>query len=293
MHRASLGFSELPRHQDTFASPLVQSTGPWLPRSTGSNLTEEIVSFLTRAEKDDMPVVYLSVGTNAEWSVELARVVIQAFADSIHEFRVVWSIKDYQRQGVLADAGQSVPSNVLMVSWVNQLKLLESPVVKVFITHCGFGSLQEGLWTGTPMLAMPMMLESDQITHAAHIRDFLRVGLSFDARPLQDKITASSLKSKLSALLEDGEANVFARRAAAYSKQMQSLHGRERAAAMVRAVAEGEIADTWVPLEHRLPWWQAMSLDIYGVVGVMVAVVGAVRCACGCYGCFGGKIKVE
>lgn len=72
--------------------PLVQWTGPWLPRN-GPGLGPDVKRFL-----DEGPFIYLSLGTNAEWDCAEAL----KFSNALHHVakvwgtRVLWSVKDYQ-----------------------------------------------------------------------------------------------------------------------------------------------------------------------------------------------------
>ena len=108
----------------------------------------------------------------------------------------------------------------MTVDFVDELAVLMHPNVRAFASHCGMGSLQEALFAGVPLLAMPAMLESDQVTNAARAVGNLRVGLSFDARPGHDEITADALKSKLRRLVLDG--SEFRTNAARHSTQYRS-----------------------------------------------------------------------
>ena len=44
---------------------------------------------------------------------------------------------------------------LLVSPWVPQLAVLAHPATKLFVTHCGINSLNEGLAAGKPLLGMP------------------------------------------------------------------------------------------------------------------------------------------
>ena len=49
--------------------------------------------------------------------------------------------------------------NVLTVNWMPQNAVLNHPNTKLFITHCGLGSLIEGICHAVPLLGIPVMLD--------------------------------------------------------------------------------------------------------------------------------------
>ena len=56
-------------------------------------------------------------------------------------------------------------SNILLKKWCPQQDILAHPNVKLFITHGGFLSTEEGVYHGSPMLYIPGF--SDQFVNAA------------------------------------------------------------------------------------------------------------------------------
>ena len=58
-----------------------------------------------------------------------------------------------------------LPENIRAYSFVPQTEVLRH--TDVFLTHCGMNSVNEALYFGVPMVAMPFM--NDQITNAARI----------------------------------------------------------------------------------------------------------------------------
>ncbi len=111
--------------------PLVQYTGPWLPRPS-KGLDSETQAFL-----DQGPFVYVSIGTNAEWVCSEAKI----FSDALSQLqmRVLWSVKSEQSQRCEIKATSAY---VRIVPFVDQLAVLQHKNVKVFVSHCGWSSLQ-------------------------------------------------------------------------------------------------------------------------------------------------------
>jgi glucuronosyltransferase len=277
LHGSFRGLGEVSRNQKTLGSPMVQSTGPWLPRST--SVSSEIGALLE--DVDAAPIVFISIGTNAYWTSEMIDVFVGALLelDKTNELRVLWSIKDMDIVGFLepglerASASLADLSNVLtVVPFVDQLAVLQSNSVAAFVSHCGLGSVQEALFTGIPVLAMPMMLGSDQITNAARLVE-LGVAESFDSRPGKDVITTETLLTKLRALTANGDENHYKANALAFSRISHRLQGPKRAADWLEIEMETG-SHFMIGVEEQLSWVEKNSLDVYAVL-MLLAVIGS------------------
>ncbi|MGW3404906.1 macrolide-inactivating glycosyltransferase [Streptomyces zhihengii] len=122
----------------------------------------------------------------------------------------------------LADLGE-VPANVEVHRWVPQLSVLRQ--ADAFITHAGAGGSQEGLATGTPMVAVPQAV--DQFGNA----DML-VDLGVARRLSSDEATAHDLREAVLSLVADPE---VARRLAEIRAGMEREGGTRRAADLIEA----------------------------------------------------------
>ncbi|GAA2246300.1 macrolide-inactivating glycosyltransferase [Streptomyces amakusaensis] len=116
-----------------------------------------------------------------------------------------------------------VPASVEVSHWVPQLAILRE--ADAFITHAGAGGSQEGLSTGTPMVAVPQAV--DQFGNA----DML-VGLGVARRLDSATATAEELREAVLALTSDPE---VARRLAEIREQMAGEGGTPAAADLIEA----------------------------------------------------------
>ncbi|MFJ9583664.1 macrolide-inactivating glycosyltransferase [Streptomyces acidicola] len=116
-----------------------------------------------------------------------------------------------------------VPANVEVRDWVPQLAVLRQ--ADAFITHAGAGGSQEGLATGTPMVAVPQAV--DQFGNA----DMLQ-SLGVARHVPMEEATAGALREAVLGLVGDPE---VARRLAAIQKQMAEEGGTRRAADLIEA----------------------------------------------------------
>ena len=268
LHGSFGGLAEVSRIQHTLSSPLVQSTGPWLPRA--SSLSKEVDKFLNSAGP---PTVFVSIGTNANWNSEMSNVMVETIMEvrKLEQLKVLWSIKDKDFQEfvspVMNYASTSVEElsdTLMVVPFVDQLAVLESDNVVVFVTHCGFGSMQEAIHTGTPVLAMPMMLESDQVTNAARLVE-LGMAEPFDSRPGEDVISSEEMLKKLLALVNEKS---YHEKATKLSLASNMLKGPRRAAEWLEIEVETGTDVFMVGIENHLSWIERSSLDCYLILSL-------------------------
>jgi hypothetical protein len=282
LHGSLPGLAEFPRIQLSLASPLFRSTGPWLPRQSSSPLAEPVLQFL---EGTARPVVFVAIGSNAEMSALIAESIVGALLqqardtpDESRRFRVLWSIKPACETKVLTPAltklGAVSTNDLMLVPFVDQFLVLQHPNVKTFVSHCGFGSFQEALFTGTPLLAMPMMLDSDQVTNGVRAVQ-LGVALSFDCRPGFDECNSATLLRKMSVLVGDSPVGDTLRaNAARLSAHSKLMKGPARGADWLQVALEAGTAHM-LPLDSQVGWVQLHSLDLYACFLLVFVLLAA------------------
>ncbi|MFE4450352.1 macrolide-inactivating glycosyltransferase [Streptomyces sp. NPDC056796] len=116
-----------------------------------------------------------------------------------------------------------VPDNIEVHPWVPQTAVLRQ--ADAFITHAGAGGSQEGLATGTPMVAVPQAV--DQFGNA----DMLQA-LGVARHLPKEEADAASLRAAVLALVDDPE---VAGRLAAIRERMAGEGGTVRAADLIEA----------------------------------------------------------
>ena len=116
-----------------------------------------------------------------------------------------------------------IPANVEVSSWVPQLAVLRQ--ADLFVTHAGAGGSQEGLATGTPMIAVPQAV--DQFGNA----DMLQ-SLGVARHVPTEEATAETLRATALALVDDPE---VARRLKDIHAGMAEEGGTQRAADLIEA----------------------------------------------------------
>ncbi|NEE51025.1 glycosyl transferase, partial [Streptomyces sp. SID8455] len=136
-------------------------------------------------------VLLVSLGSSFTKQPAFYRECVAAFGD-LPGWHVVLQIGAHVDPDELGD----VPANVEVHAWVPQLAVLKQ--ADAFITHAGAGGSQEGLATGTPMVAVPQAV--DQFGNA----DMLQA-LGVARHVPMEEADAATLRAAVLALLGDPE----------------------------------------------------------------------------------------
>lgn len=102
--------------------------------------------------------------------------------------------QDYEAR-VLANQGKSV-------KWAPQQKVLVHPSIGCFVSHCGWNSITEGLYSGVPFLCWPYFC--DQFLNQSYVCEVWKVGVRLKARE-DGIITKEEIKSKVEYVMGDAE----------------------------------------------------------------------------------------
>ncbi|MFJ3715535.1 macrolide-inactivating glycosyltransferase [Streptomyces sp. NPDC090057] len=230
--RAWLAENGITRHPDPFVGRPDRSLVliPKVLQPHADRVDERVYSFVgacqgDRADQGDWQrpagaekVVLVSLGSAFTKRPAFYRECVRAFG-GLPGWHLVLQIG---RQVTPAELGD-VPANVEVHSWVPQLAILRQ--ADLFVTHAGAGGSQEGLATGTPMIAVPQAV--DQFGNA----DVLQ-SLGVARRLPTEEATADRLRDAALALTGDPE---VARRLKEIQAQMAEEGGTRRAADLIEA----------------------------------------------------------
>ncbi|KAL5542764.1 hypothetical protein UlMin_010474 [Ulmus minor] len=112
----------------------------------------------------------------------------------------------------------------MMVRWCSQVKVLSSPSLGCFVTHCGWNSSLESLAFGVPMVALPRM--ADQITNAKLIEDLWKTGVR--VKPNKDGVVeGDEIKRCLDLVMGEEERGKEIRRNANKLKELAREAAKE------------------------------------------------------------------
>lgn len=136
----------------------------------------------------DRKLIYISLGSTNTDFVDFYKTCISAFCNT--DYYVCMSI------GRKCDVSQlgEIPLNFMVKSFLPQLEILRR--ADVFITHAGFNSVNEALYFGVPMLALPQV--NDQHMVAKRLVS-MQLGMTESIKELSPEI----LRSKTETLTMD------------------------------------------------------------------------------------------
>ncbi len=160
-------------------------------------------------------LIYISLGSVNTDFVDFYKMCISAFRDTA--YIVYMSIG---RKNKVSELGE-IPDNFVVDNFLPQRELLN--YADAFITHAGFNSVNEAIYAGVPMLALPLV--NDQMMTAKRIAELV-LGLSEDMKTL----TADKLIEKTELLLADDK---FKDNCMALSAEIKDAAGLERAVSKI------------------------------------------------------------
>ncbi|MEV8366503.1 macrolide-inactivating glycosyltransferase [Streptomyces niveus] len=170
-------------------------------------------------------VLLVSLGSANTKQPGFYRACVEAFGD-LPGWHVVLQIGKFVDPSELGE----IPGNIEVHPWVPQLAILKK--ADAFITHAGAGGSQEGLATGTPMLAIPLAV--DQFGNADTL---VQLGVARQL-PMED-VTAEALREAVTALVADPE---VARRGEEIKQDMAKEGGTHQAADIIESALPARTA---------------------------------------------------
>ena len=151
--------------------------------SISSRLTQE--NFDLTAIKGKSPI-YISLGTVFNQAIDFYKLCFNAFGNTDHT--VVMSIGEKTQ---ITDLGE-IPKNFIVKNYVPQTEVLK--YTKLFITHGGMNSTNEGLYYGVPLIVIPQ--SADQPIIAQQVTD-IGAGIKLQMQSL----TANQLREAVDHVL--------------------------------------------------------------------------------------------
>eukprot|EP00408_Alexandrium_pacificum_P065561 CAMPEP_0171175944 /NCGR_PEP_ID=MMETSP0790-20130122/11486_1 /TAXON_ID=2925 /ORGANISM="Alexandrium catenella, Strain OF101" /LENGTH=513 /DNA_ID=CAMNT_0011640829 /DNA_START=46 /DNA_END=1587 /DNA_ORIENTATION=- len=148
--------------------PRVHAVGPCLSDRDPLDVDEHLLPWLDGAASARQRVLYVAFGTLANGFLTPAAVgtLLNAFAGLGDSWRVLWSLPR-QQQALLAQSGRAVDEARLRVEpFVRQRAVLAHPAVRVFLTHAGQSSTNEGIAAARPLVCMPLFCDQYEMAES-------------------------------------------------------------------------------------------------------------------------------
>ncbi|RNB91749.1 glycosyl transferase family 1 [Brevibacillus fluminis] len=153
--------------------------------SISSRFTQEAFDFSAIKGKS---LIYISLGTIVNQSIDFYKLCFRAFENTEHT--ILMSIGNKVQIFDLGD----IPKNFVVKSYVPQTEVLKH--TKLFITHGGMNSTNEGLYYGVPLVVLPQ--SADQPVIAERVAN-IGAGISLQMQSL----TAYQLRETAEHVLQD------------------------------------------------------------------------------------------
>ncbi|CAI8939235.1 MULTISPECIES: macrolide family glycosyltransferase [Bacillus] len=153
--------------------------------SISTQSTKENFDFTTIKGKSP---IYISLGTVFNQAIDFYKLCFKAFENTDHT--VVMSIGEKTQ---ISDLGE-IPKNFIVKNYVPQTEVLK--YTKLFITHGGMNSTNEGLYYGIPLIVIPQ--SADQPVIAQQVAN-LGSGITLQMQEL----TANQLSETVDHVLRD------------------------------------------------------------------------------------------
>ncbi|CAG8832470.1 20014_t:CDS:2, partial [Gigaspora margarita] len=146
--------------------PLHQEIGPVLP-DTYPNLTSDLDSFLNAHPR----TMYFALGTNVFTSPQNIAVLLKSCLELINQNiidGVIWATVKINITELMSFSNTDLPiSDILnnnyphihITKFAPQFAILSHENTKVFLSHGGASSSHESIYTATPMLVLPIMVD--------------------------------------------------------------------------------------------------------------------------------------
>jgi len=156
----------------------------------GSSLWRSDTNCLTWLNKwEPSSVVYVNFGSIAVMTAEHLKEFAWGLANSKLPF--LW----IKRADIVGDDSAALPQEFFdeikdrgyITSWCRQEKVLSHPSVGVFLTHCGWNSTLEGIYSGVPMVCWPFF--ADQQTNSRYVCVNWGIGMEVNHDVKREDIT--------------------------------------------------------------------------------------------------------
>ncbi|CAG8567178.1 14385_t:CDS:2 [Acaulospora colombiana] len=184
-------------------SPMVQEIGPVM-QDEYPILTPNLLSFVS----DHKKILYVSFSNEVYTTLENNIILLQSCAEAIQQKiidGVIWSFINPSFDEILlktislsdgasftiAEILSNQHPHILVSRFTSQFSVLNHTNVKIFLSSGGYTNSYEALYTGTPMLVMP--IELGDLNNAERL-ERLGVGLTIDKTELHVKDILSKIK---------------------------------------------------------------------------------------------------
>ncbi|KQK13542.1 UDP-glycosyltransferase 91B1 [Brachypodium distachyon] len=174
-------------------------------------------------------VVYVALGSEAPLRAELLRELAHGL--ELAGTRFLWALRKpvgvQDGDSVLPDGFVERTSRrgLVVARWVSQVSILAHGAVGAFLTHCGWGSVVEGLQFGRPLIMLP--IAGDQGPNA-RLMEERKVGVSVPRDEKDGSFTRGGVAGAIRAVVVEEDGRLFAANAEKLREIVASRECHER-----------------------------------------------------------------
>ncbi|XP_051118080.1 UDP-glycosyltransferase 86A1-like [Andrographis paniculata] len=145
-------------------------------------------------------VLYISFGSIARINEHELREIAHGLL--LTQVNFLWVLRtDYGTKNAFPDGFlDDVQNRGIIVPWCNQNAVLGSVSVGAFLTHCGWNSVLDSIWSGVPMICHPLLV--DQPTNRKLVVDDWRIGINLCDK---EKVSREEFVRKIEMIMEGNE----------------------------------------------------------------------------------------
>lgn len=163
-------------------------------------------------------IVYISLGTINTNFMDFYHMCIEALGNM--DYSVVMSIG---RKCNLEDF-KNIPDNFIISNYVPQLEILKN--TSVFISHCGMNSVDEAIYYGVPIIAIPLVNDQPMIA-----QQIVKLGVGISLK--MSEITSDDIKKAVSDILSQ---NTYREMCRKIQDSFQTAGGYQKAADLIQSL---------------------------------------------------------
>ncbi|CAB0035861.1 unnamed protein product [Trichogramma brassicae] len=210
-------------------------------------LPEQVEKFLDESKNG---FIYVSFGSMVRLET-FPKPVIDAFYAMFKNIAPVRVLMKIARPEELQSG---LPSNVIVQTWLPQIKVLKHKNIKGFVTHGGLLGTMEAVYHEVPMVGVPLF--GDQ-----HLNLEVYVRKNVAIKLLLENINEKSLTESVKAMLENP---IYKKSVRQVSEMMRDtpMKPMDTAAYWIEFVARHGKDALRSPLTD-MPWWEASLWDVY------------------------------
>ncbi|CAG8478751.1 9009_t:CDS:2 [Funneliformis caledonium] len=251
-------------------------------------LTPDLEQFITAHKR----TMFVALGTHIYLTPENNMKLLQSLVETVENDivdGVIWSLgktnKDEFEPSITLSNGRTISTmdvlnnkypNVHITSYAPQFTILNHKNVKVFLSHVGSGSIYESLYTGTPILALPISL--DQPSNADKL---VLAGVALRLNKYNLQVSEVLDKAERLQKNETIQLNVKKLKTLAMINSKRKYRAADLVEFVLQASAwsptnefnEGWLYKEWVSPKNRMGFIKGNYLDVYATaIGIVVGI---------------------